>query len=116
MSDTDKRRKAQVPIKRLPSPVEWILKNATGQQLDYLDRMARSQEFSVFINLISRFKEYNVYEVYRFVAKDEKELAYFRAGKIGEVAGLDAIILASQAARDEITRRKRMKEVLHEST
>lgn len=108
---SDLRRKSRIPVKRLPAPVEWILKNATGQQLDYLNRIGKSSEFGTFVNLIARFKDYNVYEVYRYQAKDEKELAYFRAAKVGEVAGLDALIMVCQAAGDEIVRRRKAREV-----
>lgn len=106
----DKRRKTKIPIKNFPPPVEWMLKNATFQQLDYLDRMVKSSEFPVFVNFISRFKEYNVYEIYRYQMRSPEDLAYFRSAKVGEVAGLDALILACQGAGEEIKRRKRMKE------
>ena len=107
----DKRRRSKIPIRSLPEPVEWLLKNLTGQQLDYLDRMAKSEEFVVFLNLVGKFKHHNVYEIYGYVAKDASDLAFFRAGKVGEVAGLDALILACQSAGEEISRRKRLKEM-----
>mgnify|MGYP001620117152 FL=1 len=105
----DKRRKTRIPVRTMPQPVAWILQNATGEQLDYLNRMAKSEEFKTFINLISRFKQYNIEEVFRYPAKTEADLVYFRAAKVGEVVGLDAIIMAAQLAQDEIIRRKRVK-------
>lgn len=113
MEELDKRKRSKIPMRRLPEPVEWLLKNSTGQQLSYLDRMAKSEEFRVFITLVEKFKHHHVYEIYRYVATSADDLAYFRAGKVGEVAGLDALLLACQGAGDEISRRKRMKEVDH---
>ena len=108
---TDQRRKTQVPIRKLPEPVEWILKNSTFQQLNYLNGMAKSSEFSVFVNLVGKFKEFNVYEVYRYKTNSPEDLAYFRAAKVGEVAGLDALIMACQGAQDEIDHRRKLKVV-----
>ncbi len=108
---TDQRRKTQVPIRKVPEPVEWILKNSTFQQLQYLNSIARSSDFSVFVNLVGKFKEFNVYEVYRYRTTSPEDLAYFRAAKVGEVAGLDALIMACQGAQDEINRRRKLREV-----
>ena len=108
--DTDKRKRTRIPVKKLP-PVEWLLKSATIEQLQYLSRIGRGEEFATFVNLISKFKDYNVYEIYRYQAKDPEDLAYFRAAKVGEVAGLDALILACQGAQDEIVRRRKLREV-----
>lgn len=105
----DKRRKNKIPIRTMPLPVLWILQNATGEQLEYLNRMAKSEEFKTFINLISKFKQYNIEEVFRYGAKSEADLAYFRASKVGEVAGLDAIIMVCQLAQEELDRRRKIK-------
>ena len=109
MDQVDKRRRTKVEVRSMPPPVEWILKNATGEQLEYLSRMSSSSDFKTFANLIGRFKEYNVYEVFRYIAKDENDLALFRASKRGEIAGLDALLLAAQMASDGIKRRKKVK-------
>ena len=111
MEEIDKRRKAKIPVKNVPVPVQWLLKNATGGQLDYLDRMGKGEEFRDFVNLISNFKHYNVYEAFNYIAKDEKDLALFRASKRGELAGLDALIMVCQLAKEEKERRKKLKEV-----
>ena len=105
----DKRRKPKLPVRSIPLPVQWLLQNATGEQLVYLNRMAKSGEFPTFLNLISRFKQYNIETVFRYEAKSEEDLFYFRASKRGEVVGLDAIIMASQLAGEEIERRKNAK-------
>lgn len=110
--NTDKRHKSKIPVNKLPGPVEWMLKNATLQQLQYMRAQAASVNFQIFVNLISRFKDYNVYEVFRYMAKDDKDLALFRAAKRGELAGLDAYIMVCQMAGDEIARRKKIKEIL----
>lgn len=86
--------------------MEWLLKHATGQQLDFLNSLARHPDFSAFVRLVGDFKHYNVYEVFNFKMKDEADLAYFRAAKVGEVVGLDVLIYAAQGAADEIKRRK----------
>mgnify|MGYP001614525013 CR=1 FL=1 len=109
MDETDKRRKTKITIRNLPRPVEWILTNATGEQLDYLDRMAKSNSFTTFVNLIAKFKHYNVYTVFEYKAVDDKDLAIFRAYRKGEVDGLSDLILAAQAAEREIQRRKTLK-------
>lgn len=105
----DKRRKSKIPIKTIPAPVEWILKNATGSQLDFLNNIARSDSFKDFVNLVSNFKHYNVYEVYNTPITNAQELVILRAAKRGEVAGLDALIMASQLAKEEKERRKIVK-------
>ena len=107
--ETDKRRRTNIEIRNIPPPVVWILKNATGEQLSYLDRMAKSEDFKTFANLVGKFKEYNVYEVFNYVSKTEQELVYFRAAKKGEIAGLDALLYAAQLAGKEIQRRKNIK-------
>ena len=107
----DKRKRGKIPLKRVPEPVEWLLRNASVMQLEFLKGLANSTQFFTFTNLIGKFKEYNVYEVFRYEAANEHDLAYFRAAKRGELAGLDAFILACQMAGEELTRRKKAKEV-----
>lgn len=107
--DPDKRRKPKLPIRKMPQPVLWILENATGEQLEYLTRQANSVDFKTFINLIAKFKEYNVYEVFYARIQDAHELELLRAAKRGELAGLDALIMAAQQAGAEIQRRKKLK-------
>lgn len=101
--------KTRVAVKGLPEPVEWILKNATGQQLDFLYKISTDPDFKSFVRLVGMFKDYNVYEVFNATVRDEKELLALRASKRGEVAGLDALIYACQMAREEILRRKNIK-------
>ena len=102
--------KAKIPIRNIPAPVEWILKNATGTQLDFLNSLAKSDSFKDFVNLVSNFKHYNVYEVYNTPVSTQEQLLVLRAAKVGEVAGLDALIMASQLAKEEKERRKRVKD------
>lgn len=105
------RRKIKIPIKNVPPAVNWILQNATLSQLQFLHRMAKAEDFSLFVNLISAFKHYNVYEVYNFEYQTPEQLVAFKAAKVGEVAGLDALIKATQLAGEEIQKRKSKKEV-----
>lgn len=107
----DKRRRTKIPIRKLPAPVEWMLKNATSEQLNYLNRMAKSEDFSTFVNFVAHFKEYNVYEVYNYRYRNFEDLALFKAAKVGELAGLDALLMSAQGAFSEIERRRRMKEI-----
>ena len=109
MEPVDKRRKAKIPVKNVPAPVAWMLQNATGTQLNFLNGLSKSSDFKEFVRLISNFKHYNVYEIYNKEVRTPEELLIFRASKVGELAGLDALIMASQLAHDEIERRKRMK-------
>ena len=105
----DQRRKAKIEIRKIPEPVIWILKNATLSQLNFLQRIASSEDFKDFVNLIGSFKHYNVYEVFNTPISNPEELVALRAAKRGETAGLDALILACQRAKEEKERRKRLK-------
>lgn len=109
MEEIDRRRKTKIPVRNMPAPVAWILRYSTGEQLEYLNSLAKSENFKTFVNLVSRFKEYNVYEVFSYVARNDSDLSLFRAAKRGELAGLDALILAAQMAGEEIQRRKKVK-------
>src|SRR3990167_1008983 len=105
----DKRKKAKLPVKSIPAPVAWILQNATGEQLSYLNKMVKSGEFPTFINLLSRFKQYNIEMVFRYEAKSEQDLFYYRASIRGENVGLDALVMAAQLAGEEIENRRKKK-------
>lgn len=104
----DKRKKTKIPIRRKPA-VEWLLKNATGSQLNFMRGLVSGSDFKDFINLISKFKDYNVYNVFEYKAVDDKDLATYRAYRKGGVDTLVDFILACQLAREEIERRKRVK-------
>ena len=101
-------RRTQVKVKSVPAPVEWILKNATGQQLNFMARIVRDIDFKAFVGLVGNFKHYNVYEVFNSKVQDSRELDLLRAAKRGEVAGLDALLLAAQLAQEEIEKRKKL--------
>ena len=90
--------------------VEFLLKNATGEQLNFLNQLANHPSFRSFVNLIDKFKLYNIQEVFTFKAPSADALAYFREKKLGEVMGLDQLIDACESAYKEIERRKRLKE------
>lgn len=102
----DKRKKPKIPIKRKPS-VEWLLRNATGSQLSFMRGLVSGDDFKDFINLISKFKEYNVYTVFEYKAADDKDLAVYRAYRKGGVDTLTDFILACQLAKEESDRRKK---------
>jgi hypothetical protein len=99
-------RKTKVPVKSLPAVVEWILRNATGQELDYMDSLARSTDFPILVKLIGKFKDFNVYEVFNYKMNNDHDLALFRAAKVGEVVAFDSFIMACQAAKIEVKRRR----------
>ena len=101
--------KAKIPVKTIPMPVQWILRNATGSQLDFLNRVGNGEDFKDFVNLVSNFKHYNVYEVFTTQVSSPEELVALRAGKVGETAGLDALIMACQLAKEEKERRRKIK-------
>ena len=106
----DKRRKTKIPVHKVPPPVIWLLKNATSSQLNFLQRIAALEDFKDFVNLVSNFKHYNVYEVFNTPIANPEQLVALRAAKVGEVAGLDALIMVCQLAKEEKERRKRLKE------
>jgi hypothetical protein len=104
--DEEKKRRTNVRIVSEPTPVRWIVENATSEQLEYLNRLAKASDFKVFVNLVENFTKYNIEEVFGYRAKDAEDLAQFRDAKRGEVAGLVALLRACRAASDEIQRRK----------
>lgn len=100
-------RKTRVEIRSLAPIASWLLTNCTGEQLSLLNRIASGSDFPAFVNLVSKLKDYNVYQVFRYKARDDRDLAEFRAGMVGEVVGLEALITICQAAKMEIERRKK---------
>jgi len=86
-----------------------LLRNATGEQLSYLNSLVGRDDFRILLKVVENFKHYNVYKVFSYQAKDDRDLALFRAGMAGEVAAFDALLYAAQAAKFEIERRKRDK-------
>ena len=102
----DKRKKSKIPIKPKTS-VKWLLENATGSQLDFLRRISEGEDFKDFINLISKFKHYNVYTVFEFKAKTERDLFEYRSYRKGAVDILTDLVIACQLAKDESNRRKK---------
>ena len=104
----DKRRKLKIP-RQMSAPVEFLLKNATGAQLDFLSSLGKNENFKEFVNLIEKFKRHNIEEVFTYKASTADDLVYFRATKIGEVLGLDQLIDACEAAYKEKERRRNAK-------
>lgn len=102
----DKRKKSKIPI-RPKSSVEWLLRNATGSQLNLMRGLSSGDDFKDFINLITKFKDYNVYSVFEYKAQDDKDLAIYRAYRKGGVDTLTDFILACQLAKEELERRKK---------
>lgn len=102
----DKRTKPKIPVRKKPA-VDWLLHNATGSQLDFMRKLAAGLDFKDFINLITKFKDYNVYSVFEYKAIDDKDLAIYRAYRKGGVDTLVDFILACQMAKDESERRKK---------
>ena len=102
-------RRSKIPVKTIPAPVQWILTNATLAQLDFLDKMGKAEDFKQFINLVDNFKHYNVYKLYNAPFQTPEELVAMRAAVVGEVSGLDTLIMACQWAKEEKERRKNAK-------
>jgi len=102
----DKRKKSKIPIKP-KSSVRWLLENATGPQLDFLRSMGGGDDFKDFINLITKFRHYNVYTVFEYKAEDDKDLALYRSYRKGAVDILTDLIIACQLAKEESNRRKK---------
>ena len=102
----DKRQPAKIPIRKKPS-VEWLLRNATGSQLDFMRKLSQGADFKDFNNLITKFKDYNVYTVFEYKAHSEADLFEYRAYRKGGVDALGDFIITCQMAKDEIERRKK---------
>ena len=108
--DQDKsKRRTNIRNISEPTPVRWIVENATSEQLEYLNHLATSANFRILIRLIENFTRYNIDEVFGYKSSDDRDLALFRAAKRGEVAGLAAFIRACKAADEEIKRRRSIK-------
>lgn len=107
--DNDKRKKSKIPIKP-KSSVRWLLENATGTQLDFLRRMGDGGDFKDFLNLIAKFKHYQVYAVFEYKAQSETDLFEYRSYRKGAVDSLTDLVLACQLAKEESGRRKKNKD------
>ncbi len=94
---------------KLPKITEWLLRNSTAEQLSYLNSIAGRDDFRILLKIVENLKHYNVYEVFSYQAKDDRDLAEYRAAMRGEVAAFDSLLYACQAAKIEIERRKREK-------
>lgn len=102
-------RKTDIPIKPT-GVIGWILDNATGEQLDYMDSIAKSSNFKIFGKIISNLRDYNAYSVFNCAVKSAEDLEYYRLRKKGEVDGLFDFAKACQLAGTEIERRRSLKE------
>ena len=87
--------------------INWILKSATGEELDYLAYLAKGEKFKLLIQVMDKLTRKNIEDVFSYMAKDDRDLAEFRAAKRGQVAGLRALLIACEAAIEEIQRRKK---------
>lgn len=102
-------RKTTIPV-RYPAPIDWLLKNATGEELDYMNSLSLSNNFKILVNLLTKFRDYNVYTVFEFAAKTPEDLVVYRSYKKGEVDGLDNFLKTCKVAKVEIERRRKVKE------
>jgi hypothetical protein len=103
------KRKTQIPVDQLPPIANWILKNSTGEQLNFLNKLSNSSDLRVLLGIVDKLKLYNITEVFHYKAPNDSDLAQFRAAKRGEVAAFDAFLHAVQGAKIEIERRKKIK-------
>jgi hypothetical protein len=104
-------RKTKIPVRDFPKIAEWILNRCTGEQLTFLHRLSNSSDLRLLAKIVDDLKEFNVHSVFSYNAKDDNDLALFRAAARGQVAGLTAFLYAVQAAKLEVERRKREKEI-----
>lgn len=101
------KKKSKVPVQSLPPIIEWMIRNATGQQLTYASQISRGSNFKVLISLFENFKHYSVYQVFRADVRDNNELALIRASARGRTSAFDAFLMFCEVAQKEITRRKK---------
>lgn len=106
----DKNRKTGIPIKSIPQIVEWLLKNCSKSELEFMASIANSRvNLKLLTSIFTRLTDYNVQEVFYERISDPNELLMFRASKRGEVAGLKAFSMACQAAKVELDSRRKAK-------
>ena len=87
--------------------VNWILRIATGEELEYLVSIHSATRFKLFVSIIDKLTKKNIEDVFMYTAKDDRDLAEFRAAKRGQVAGMRAFLIACQSAIEEVKRRKK---------
>ena len=87
--------------------VNWILKSATSNELEYLVALAKGGKFKLLISVVDKLTRKNIEDVFIYMAKDDSDLADFRAAKRGQVSGLRAFLIACQNAEEEMLRRKK---------
>jgi hypothetical protein len=106
----DQNRKTNIPIKSIPQIVEWLLKNCSRAELEFMASLAGSRtNFKLLTTIFTRLTDYNIQEVFYEKFSEPNELLMFRASKRGEVAGLKAFSMACQAAMVELNYRRKEK-------
>lgn len=105
----DQNRKTTIPVKSIPEIVEWIVKQSSIEELEWMSEFASDRKaFPLFISILTRLTEYNIHEVfYEKSLSGGEELMIFRAAKRGEVAGLKAFQMACQTAKQVLLERRK---------
>jgi hypothetical protein len=103
----DKNRKTGVPVKNLPSIVEWLLANCENDEIEFMAALSSKRtDFTLLNRIFTRLTDFNIHEVFYTNFSNSEELQVFRASKRGEVAGLKAFSMACQAAFKTVQERK----------
>jgi hypothetical protein len=102
-------RKTKIPVQKLPPPVRWLLDNLSSDELTYLIGLSSDSKFEHLVNIVGKYKDYNVYKVFDEKVADATELLTWRAALRGEVAGLDTLLYVIQYAQEEIDNRRSKK-------
>lgn len=91
----------------MPLMIEWLLKNCSKEEIFFMAELASKRtHFALLSSIVAKLTKYNVEAVFYKEITSEQELALFRSRKRGEVAGLNAFLIACKAARKEIEKRK----------
>jgi hypothetical protein len=110
MPERNPHRRTTIPVKWLPDIVEWILANCSKEELEFMADFAGDRnKFPHFNSILTKLTDHTIYEVFYVENMTPEQLAIFRSGKRGEVAGLKAFEMACQAAREKLAEKKAKK-------
>jgi len=59
----DTKRRTTVPLKSIPQIVEWILKGATREELEFMANLAKRANFGYLNSILTKMTDSSVYAV-----------------------------------------------------
>ncbi len=85
----------------------YILREATTEQLEFLISLKDHSQIKDFISLLNKIRDDNMEYVFDIKVKSSEELAQIRASKKGEILAFKILLDLIKGAPDEIKRRKK---------